>query len=61
MALQMVGAAGKIYAPRGGNEYVADLNGVITPMVEDSDVPDMVAAGCMSFDVWVNTENYSNI
>ncbi|MES2453882.1 MAG: hypothetical protein V4610_25280 [Pseudomonadota bacterium] len=61
MALQMVGVAGMIYAPRGGNEYTADADGVITPDVEDTDVRDMVAAGCMSFDVWVNTEAYSNI
>ncbi len=60
MALQMVGVAGRIYAPRGGNEYVADADGVITPDVEDGDVRDMVEAGCMSYDVWVNTNTFFN-
>lgn len=58
MALKMVGLAGRIYAPRGGAEYVADANGVITPDVEDTDVPDMVAGGCMAYDVWVNSNTY---
>lgn len=60
MAKQMVGEAGMIYAPRGGNEYVADEDGVITPDVADTDVRDMVQAGCMVYDVFSNTDDYFN-
>lgn len=51
MSLDMYGVPGKLYAPVGGNIYTAAVVTGLISAVEDQDIDDLVAAGCVGASV----------